>query len=203
MIKVNTVPLCWVRGCQGCYLESIQQPSESLQYKRGTRPVCPSAWNRIIQSDDTSNVLYINSPTPIKYQSLTPLWWSCRCLWPRGSNWWRGPCRTGSCPRSPADAAGSLSVCGPGWWSSPAASGDSRTTTGWRPLRARTTSAQVRNGHQWCMTTRQKTDTLSPLVSVFSTYMLTNQPTDKLPWVETQLGGDENWFSNQTTSHQV
>ncbi len=73
----------------------------------------------------------------MKGQSLTPLWWSCRCLWPRGSNWWRGPCRTESCPRSPADAAGSLSVCGPGWWSSPAASGDSRTKTGWRPFRTR------------------------------------------------------------------
>lgn len=64
----------------------------------------------------------------------TPLWWSCPCLWPHGSSWWRDPCKTEFCPRSPAAVAGFPSACEPGWWSSPAASGGSRTKTGWRPF---------------------------------------------------------------------
>lgn len=134
--KVDTAPLCWARGCRGCCPESTPQLSESWLYRRDTHPACQSAWDKNIQNHDTGHVVHISltPQTQPECQRLTPLWWSGQCLWPRGSNWWRGPCRTESCPRCPADAAGSLSACGPGWWSSPAASGDSRTKTGWRPF---------------------------------------------------------------------
>lgn len=64
-IKVNTAPLCWVRGCRGCYLESTPQLSESLQCKQDTHPVCLSAWNRKIQNDDTYKIIYSFSSKPI------------------------------------------------------------------------------------------------------------------------------------------
>lgn len=71
--KVDTVPLCWVRGCQGCYLESIPQLSESLLYKRDTRPVCRSAWDRDIQNYDTCNVSVENNPPTRWKADVSPL----------------------------------------------------------------------------------------------------------------------------------
>lgn len=134
LVNIWSLPLCLVQGCRGCCPGSTPRLSESSLYRQDTHPVCLSAWNTITHTHrESSHIISTIQTSTDTARHLTPPWWSCPCPWPHGSSWWHGPCRTASCPRCPAAAAGSLSVCELGWWSSPAASADFRRTTGWTP----------------------------------------------------------------------